>query len=149
MMQWLKKSVKGAVKTLPVVFSLADHEFIWAWPQIRFCQMLEGEFHIKTADFNQISNINNVQFLIFMNTFDSLKKFVVCWLILTWYCVLCDIILIHACFSFYSCGLLWILTTCHISWYVFNDLPNGIYSMAIHRDHIFVILTSYIRAYHH
>jgi hypothetical protein len=45
-----------------------------------------------------------------------------------WYCVLCDIILINACFSFYPCGLLWILTTCHISWYVFDDLPIGIYS---------------------
>jgi hypothetical protein len=34
--------VKGVVKILPVVFSLADHEFIWTWPLIRFCQMLGG-----------------------------------------------------------------------------------------------------------
>jgi hypothetical protein len=31
-----------ALLTLPTAFSLADHEFIWTWPLIGFCQMLNG-----------------------------------------------------------------------------------------------------------
>jgi hypothetical protein len=28
---------------LPTAFSLIDHEFIWTWPLIGFCQQLGGE----------------------------------------------------------------------------------------------------------
>ena len=39
---WCNNLKKGkyTVKILPVPFSLTDHEFIWTWPLIRFCQML-------------------------------------------------------------------------------------------------------------
>ena len=36
------KITKGTDNILSAAFSLADHEFIWTWPLIRFCQMLGG-----------------------------------------------------------------------------------------------------------
>lgn len=39
---------------LQEAFSLADQEFIWAWPLIRFYQMLGGGEYILTADFNRL-----------------------------------------------------------------------------------------------
>jgi hypothetical protein len=37
------KKLERHVDILPVVCSVADYEFIWAWPLIGFCQMLGGE----------------------------------------------------------------------------------------------------------
>ena len=40
---YINNSTNGTVKTLPTAFSLIDHEFIWTWPLIGFCQPLGGE----------------------------------------------------------------------------------------------------------
>jgi len=37
-----KNCTNTSVKIFPVVFSLADHEFIWTLPLIGFCQMLRN-----------------------------------------------------------------------------------------------------------
>jgi hypothetical protein len=54
---WCNNLKKGkyTVKILPVPFSLTDHEFIWTWPLISFCQMLA-----YNSRFNQIVHFNQV-----------------------------------------------------------------------------------------
>ena len=36
------KCKMGAVNIVPVAFSLANYEFIWTWPLIGYCEVLEG-----------------------------------------------------------------------------------------------------------